>query len=274
MKYIIDHDLHIHSQISPCAADVRQTKEAILAYGLCNHFKLVGVTDHFWDEKVDAKGAPGWDNVGNKAWSSVLPLPQSPHCRMLMGAEVDMNMFGVIGMSRETMDTIDYMVLSMPHYNLTGFTIDPEITPRTPKSISDYYKKRLDLFLNQTELPFEKIGLGHFTRGVVIDEDLEECLNYFSDKEFEEIFSQVAKLGVGVELNFSPDEHAGSLREAVLRPYYIAKEQGCKFYLGSDAHNPEPFMFNKANFERLVDVFTLTEDDKWDLVKTLGNNIQ
>lgn len=267
MKYIIDHDLHIHSYISPCGADVRQTKEAILAYGLTNQFKLVGVADHFWDETVDHKGAPGWESIGNAGWKSILPLPQSSHCRMLMGAEVDMNQFGVIGMAPETLATIDYMVLSMPHYNLTGFTIDPDVTPRTPKSISNYYKKRLDLFLSQTDLPFEKIGLGHFTRGVVVDEDLEECLNDFSDRDFEDIFSRVAQLGVGVELNFNPDEHAGSLREAILRPYRIAKEQGCKFYLGSDAHNPEPFMFSKAIFQRHVEIFDLTEDDKWGLVK-------
>ena len=69
MRYQIDHDLHIHSQISPCSRDARQTKEAILAYGLTNHYKLLGVTDHFWDLQVDFGDAPGWTDVGEAKWA-------------------------------------------------------------------------------------------------------------------------------------------------------------------------------------------------------------
>ena len=58
MKYQIDHDLHIHSQISPCSRDENQTKEAIFAYGMTLGLKLLCVTDHFWDLQVDFKGYP------------------------------------------------------------------------------------------------------------------------------------------------------------------------------------------------------------------------
>ena len=42
-------------------------------------------------------------------------------------------------------------------------------------------------------------------------------------------------------------QHAGLF----LRPFRIAKECGCKFYLGSDAHHPKSFENSKKIFEYL-----------------------
>ena len=77
MQYQIDHDLHIHSFISPCAGhDPRQTPAAILAYGVTAGLCLVCVTDHIWD-----KNGPGdcmlWrgDGLDFEKAESLLPLP-------------------------------------------------------------------------------------------------------------------------------------------------------------------------------------------------------
>ena len=76
---------------------------------------------------------------------------------------------------------------------------------------------------------------------------------------------------MGVELNFSEElEYSVSSpqdEEILLHPYRIAKEMGCKFYLGGDAHDPEYLASRKAWFERMVDLLELTEDDKFDFVK-------
>ena len=52
-------------------------------------------------------------------------------------------------------------------------------------------------------------------------------------------------------------------KDALLRPFFIAKECGCKFYLGSDAHHPDGLDGAKAIFERAVDLLELTEEDKF-----------
>ena len=52
MRFIIDHDLHIHTNLSPCSSDVGQTAEAIFAYAKANGLKYVCITDHFWDGSV------------------------------------------------------------------------------------------------------------------------------------------------------------------------------------------------------------------------------
>ena len=38
MRYVADHDFHIHSTISPCCHDENQTPEAILSYAKENGF--------------------------------------------------------------------------------------------------------------------------------------------------------------------------------------------------------------------------------------------
>ena len=47
-----------------------------------------------------------------------------------------------------------------------------------------------------------------------------------------------------------------------MRPYRIAKECGCKFYHGSDAHKPKEFEKIKY-FDRAAKLLGLTESDKF-----------
>ena len=77
-----------------------------------------------------------------------------------------------------------------------------------------------------------------------------------------DLFGKAAKAGVGIELNFEPFKCTRIL-ESVLRPYKIAIECGCKFYLGSDAHTNKEFLGSKKIFERAIDMLGLTEDDKF-----------
>ena len=46
MKYIVDNDLHIHSQLSLCSSDPEQTNERILEYAEENGLKTICLTNH------------------------------------------------------------------------------------------------------------------------------------------------------------------------------------------------------------------------------------
>ena len=76
------------------------------------------------------------------------------------------------------------------------------------------------------------------------------------------LFGQAAKAGVGIELNFEPFKCA-HIMDSVLRPYKIAIECGCKFYLGSDAHTVGGLNNAMADFEKMIDLLDLTEDQKY-----------
>ena len=74
---------------------------------------------------------------------------------------------------------------------------------------------------------------------------------------------RAAEVGVGIEINscsmmYTPEEEGD-----ILRIYRIAKECGCKFYCGSDAHHPEKFKIVKAIFENAVHLLNLTEYHKF-----------
>lgn len=90
MRFTYDHDLHIHSSVSPCGGDPCQTPERILQYAADNGLKTICLTDHYWDETVPAPYGTG-AGVSTAALKSVLPLPQKEGIRFLFGAETDMD---------------------------------------------------------------------------------------------------------------------------------------------------------------------------------------
>ena len=82
MRYIVDHDLHIHSYGSMCSGDPEQTPERILQYALDEGFTAVALTDHFWDEKVP--GASKW--YSKQDYPHICqskPLPKSEGIRVI-----------------------------------------------------------------------------------------------------------------------------------------------------------------------------------------------
>ena len=114
MKYIVDHDFHIHSQLSRCSKDPKQTPERILEYAKQYGFKKICVTDHFWDSNV--KGASDWYEGQNfQHVSSSLPLPQSEGIDFKFGCETDVDMYMTLGVSEENMDKFDFIIIPTTH---------------------------------------------------------------------------------------------------------------------------------------------------------------
>ncbi len=256
MKYIIDHDLHNHSLVSPCSRDSRQSKEAILAYALTNNYSLIGLSDHLWPDTRD------------QIWSYLEDLPQSNRCRFLKGAEVEMHMSGDVVIYDNELEKVDYYILALTHVHLLGYVTDPAKAPLSVEATAQYVKERIYKALSM-DLPFERVGLAHITWiPQPAGHHITECLALFSDQEWEDIFGRIAKLGMGVELNLRPLDYSPEQLSQVLRPYQIAKRMGCKFYLGGDAHHPEDFTQNRVEkFQTIVDLLELTEDDKWEFIK-------
>lgn len=268
MKYMIDHDLHIHSQISSCSADPQQTNERILRYALENELKTICLTDHFWDETVE--GASDWYKIQNYSHISVAkPLPQHKKVRFLFGCETELNKNLTLGIAKENIDLFDFIIIPTTHFHMKGYTLSEEESANA-KNRAYAWVERLDAVLKM-DLPFHKIGIAHLTCGLIAPtrEEYLEVLNLIPQEEMKRLFQKAAKIGVGIELNSSDMNFADEETEVVLRPYRIAKQCGCKFYCGSDAHHPDALDRAKAIFERAVDLLELTEEDKF-----IINNIE
>ena len=264
MKYVVDNDLHIHTNLSPCERDPWQTPARILRYARVTGLKTVCVTDHFWDE--DAPGT--FDEIDWYSYqtyehiSQALPLPQAEGIRFLFGCETELDKDFRLGLTEKRADAFDFIVVPTDHLHLEGITVYPEDS--SPSRRQDLYVERLDRVLHM-DLPFRKVGLAHLTDALITKDpkDHLDVLDGIGDCVWRELFSRAAKLGAGVELNLDLMKYAPEDRPRVLRPYRIARACGCRFYLGSDAHEIHGLLGAPARFRAVVDALELTEEDKF-----------
>lgn len=266
MKFKVDHDLHIHSQISLCSNDPEQTTESILKYAERNGFKTICLTDHFWDDTVE--GASDWYALQNyEHISKALPLPQSDNVRFLFGVETEQNRAMTVGVSSETMEKLDFIIVPTTHFHMGEYVLTPEDLS-SPENRAKAWVRRFESLLDM-DVPFHKMGVAHLTCGLIAptrDEYL-RTLDSIPDSELERVFRKAAQVGIGIELNSGDMNYEESEGEHIMRIFAAAKRCGCKFYCGSDSHHPENFENVKEIFERAVDRLGLEESDKIDFLK-------
>ncbi|MBQ7474911.1 MAG: hypothetical protein IJS78_03210 [Clostridia bacterium] len=259
MRFAADHDLHIHSGLSLCSGDPEQNPSGIFRYGLENGFHTLCLTDHMWDPAVPGASDFGfYESQPYERTRSVLPLPQSDTLRFLFGCETDMDRGCVIGVSPAVAAELDFIIVPTTHLHMNGFTLEGG---EGADERAKLWISRFDALLD-APLPFEKVGVAHLTCSLIFGRRTPEVLEKIPLDEYHRLFAKARERGIGVELNFpAPGTDAPDAR-IMLLPYRIAKEEGCKFYLGSDAHHPEELRRAKANFEAITDLLGLTEDDK------------
>ncbi len=259
MRYIADHDFHIHSTVSPCCHDENQTPEAILKYAKENNFQKVCLTNHLWDENV--KSEAEW-HEGQRfcCLESVLPLPKDENADFLFGAEIDMDYNFVLGVSPERYNVFDFMVISTTHLHLAGNTVREKI--QTPAEAAEHWVLRFGKLLKK-DLPWHKTGIAHLTCGHIFKGRTPEVISLINDETLYGLFSDSAQKGMGIELNTKTIFASEEEKNILLRPYYIAKDCGCKFYLGSDSHKGEALKGAKDNFERIITLLDLQEEHKF-----------
>ena len=263
MKFKIDHDYHIHSLLSTCSRDEKQTTERILAHAKEHGLDKICITDHYWDKEVD--GASDWYLPQDFAHiSRSLPLPCADGVKFFFGCETDMDKFKTIGIPASRFKDFDFIIVPTTHLHNGGFAIDSEDVG-VAERLAKIWVDRLSAVLN-SDLPFEKVGIAHLACALINRKSRTEYLRTLSlidEGAMRSLFAKAAKLGCGIELNMSDMSFSGEEADTVLRPFRIAKEMGCKFYLGSDAHHPKDFGRFVSVFERAVDLLDLTEDDKF-----------
>lgn len=265
MRYVIDHDYHIHSKLSECSNHPEQTTENILKYAKRNNLKSICLTDHFWDEKV--AGASEWytpQNFGHIC--KALPLPKDNEVEFLFGCECEFDKYFNLSVSKERLDKFDFIIIPTTHLHMKGFTLNENCTI---EDRAELWSVRFEKLL-EYDLPWHKIGIAHLACDALASSTREEyirLLNMIPSDKMQNLFSKAAKLGVGIEINRADMKFTAEEEDAVLRMFRIAKECGCKFYLGSDSHNPKGFNETIDLFNRGIDRLELTEEDKFYITK-------
>ena len=99
--------------------------------------------------------------------------------------------------------------------------------------------------LQALPLPWEKVGIAHMNCDCTFLEGCaEDVFDAIDENRYRAAMRFFAEKGAGIELNCScfgtpkfkerPESH--------FRLFRMAKEEGCRFYLGSDAHHPAELM--------------------------------
>ena len=265
MRYIIDHDFHIHSHLSTCSEDPEQTPSAILEYAKENKLNRICLTDHYWDSAVG--GASAWYAPQNfEHISASLPLPRDPSVDFLFGCETDMDKSMRIGIPIERFDDFNFVIIPTTHMHMGGFTIEREDKGNTERCAALWCERLEHLF--SMPLPFEKIGIAHLATKLInptARQERSRTLDLIEQEKLEKLFATAAQLGCGIEINSDDMAFSDAEADSILRIFKTAKHQGCKFYLGSDAHDRAALKNAKAIFERAVDLLCLEESDKYQL---------
>lgn len=275
MRFDIDHDYHIHSHLSLCSDDPEQSNGRMLEYAEKYGLKKICLTDHFWDESIPAR-CGFYNKQGFEHIKKALPLPQSENVSFLFGCETEMDRNFNVGVSEKLYDKFDFIIVPTTHLHFNAFVMEKVLYE--PEYRAELWINRFDKLLEK-DMPFHKMGVAHLTCSLMLAGKWEEgerpgekageskylsVLRLIDDKTYRELFAKAAKKGIGIELNIYPFENMGADERAeVLRPYRAAKEMGCKFYLGSDAHKPAELDAAIPRFSEIIDVLGLTEADKF-----------
>ncbi|HHV95593.1 MAG TPA: PHP domain-containing protein [Clostridiaceae bacterium] len=261
-KADITHDLHIHSILSDCCHDEEMTPERLLANAIEQGYDTICITDHVWDARVP--GASDWYAPQTVEYiMKSLPLPSADGIRFCFGCETEYCGGNKLGLDKSSFDSFDFIIVPVNHFHMLDFIRPSSVN--TPEAVANLLLTRLEE-LQQIDLPWKKVGIAHLTTKLTFKEgNIKDVIECVSRQRLLKIFDFFARNGTGIELNassFAPDWQKD--KDILLSVYRLAKEAGCKFYFGSDAHSVSQ-LFIKDKLLPVVDELDLSMDDLYSI---------
>lgn len=238
---IFHSDMHIHTFASVCCSNDTHIPENIIPLLAQKGYKKIGFVDHLWD----SKDVPPSNFYVTQDGKKHLELYKFIHSReweieVLVGCEADMKAPGVFGITHELKEKLDYVAMATDHFHMRSFVEQP--SEQTPRALG---KHMLTFFISAAESGLPDILVHPFYPYGYIDL-YDEAMSSMSDAELIDAFSIAASKNIAIELNKcclpkSTPERSFSI-ETSFRIFTLAKQAGCKFTFGSDAHSLETFV--------------------------------
>lgn len=256
----IDSDLHIHSYLSACSHEKEtRTPAAIVSLAEEMGLRMIGFADHLWTNPHVAPSdwyRPQDESQISKLRSELQGI--SSDVRVLVGCEVETIAPGKFGITREFAEQLDFVLLACSHFHQKEFVEQPDgDTPQDlGKHIMKFFRSAVSSGL-ATSIPHPLIPCGSLDK-------FDEAIASISDAELQDAFGLAQQHGVALEITvgFIPTEKRRISFETPIRFLSLAKQAGCKFTLGTDAHS-----FGQQRrlqeLRPLVDALQLTDDDLW-----------
>ena len=257
----IEHDFHLHTNLSLCAK-----REVTAADYVSNARRLglkkIGLSDHFWDSAIE--GANKFYQPQDYEHICLLkPELEKLHCddlQIFFGCETEYDpVHHGVAITEETAEQLDFLLVPNSHTHMM-----------MPKDCYEPYQKHADFMLQATyEIlsspvsryitaiahPFEAVACP-YPNGLLID--------LITDDQFKRVLDVMAQKGIAFEINVSSMMRKTAPEEieqmSQIRLFRLAKQQGCKFLFGSDAHSAMAHdRYENATF--VAKLLNLTPDD-------------
>ena len=261
MLFPVDHDMHCHTHLSLCSLDPTQSVENILAFAKAHGYTMQCITDHLWDSLVPCESS-FYRPQNIEHVSESLPLPVDDQVKLIFGCETEYCGGTKLGLHPSNYDKFDFIVIPPNHYHMKGLVRPHDCD--SEEKIASLLVTRLEE-LSQMDLPWHKVGIAHITCSLIFKEgDQYKVYESVDEKRYRAVMRRFATLGAGLEINlscFAPDwrEH----ESAMLRLYRLAGEEGCKFYLASDAHHPDELSVVPERAPEVIRLLGLTGEDRF-----------
>ena len=232
----LDHDLHIHTRLSPCCTDENQTPPQILSICRTLGLRKIGFANHAW---LNCRPAPA-DWAPNETGFAALAqeiAAETPPPVILCGCEADTLGPGRFSISRPFAASLDYVILAANHFHFRDLVDQPPVI--TPAGIGDHLVR---MFLTAVRSGLADI-IPHVFMPMGYWEFYESGVAAIRDELFLEVFEEAAAAGVAIEVTavYLPPPPGGTRRTwniaTPLRVLTLAKQAGCKFTLGTDSHS-------------------------------------
>lgn len=257
----ITHDLHVHTNLSLCAkpeATLTNQIEAALSYGITT----LGITNHCWDERLgDAKDFYGGQNTAHvlSLRDEVEAARRRGDVRVLLGCETEYDYARRgVALTEEAAELFDYVIVPQSHTHMT-----------MPRELYEPHQRHADFMLQafwdilNSPVARHITAIAHPFSAVCCPYDKFLLLPLIPDDEYRRLFDRTAELGIALEVSmcsFKTASEEGVRNSPFLPMLSIAKECGCRFFFGSDAHHPDQFCCYRF-VDAMADALGLTEED-------------
>ena len=123
------HDVHTHNYLSSCCADNQATALSMIEQARESGLKLIGFSNHTWDESVPLPAPSGFYKKQSMAYEMQIKHELADYAgdvKVLVGAETEYcGMYDVLGMGKEAALQLDYLLIPHTHVHMRNFVMPP-----------------------------------------------------------------------------------------------------------------------------------------------------
>ena len=232
----ITHDFHIHTNLSVCAKE-EATLKGYLAHAKTLGLKQLGISNHFWDSTI-AGANEFYQPQDYQHLTKIQPELDAydGEIALYFGCEAEYDpIHHGVAMKEEVAEKFDFILVPNSH---THMMMPAELYEPKQKhaefmiqAYEDILNCNISRYITAMAHPFEAVCCPY---------DNSLLIDMISDDTYRWLFDKTAEKGIAVEINVAsmkektPEEVAAS---SPIRLFRLAKECGCKFLFGSDAHD-------------------------------------